>query len=63
MRRMTWDHLHDFVLVGASVTVLFVAAAAIDPFLARQAGLLSRVWRGLLAAALAMAAWIIAFWL
>jgi hypothetical protein len=63
MRRMTWDDLHDFVLVGASVAVLFVAAVVIDPFAARQAGLLSRVWRGLLAAAIVMAAWIIASWL
>jgi hypothetical protein len=63
MRRMTWDNLHDFVLVGASVTVLFVAAAVIDPFLARKAGLLSRVLRGLVGAALVMAGWIVAFWL
>jgi hypothetical protein len=63
MPRMTWDDLHDFVLVGAVVAVLFPVILVIDPFAARQAGLLSRVWRGLLAAALVMAAWIIALWL
>jgi hypothetical protein len=63
MRRMTWDDWHDFVLVGAILAVFLPVTLAIDPYAARKAGLLSRVWRGLLVAALVMAGWIVAFWL
>ena len=63
MLGMTWDDWHDVILVGAILAVFLPVTLAIDPYAARRAGLLSRVLRGLVVAALVMAGWIIAFWL
>ena len=59
MRRMTWDNLHDFILVGAGVLVIGVLGA----FYPGPRRLRDRVLVGIITvAAFIMAVYLLALW-
>jgi hypothetical protein len=63
MRRMTWNELHDFVLVGAALFVVgLLSPYATFYIIGAPPGPRSRLRLGLSFAVFLIAVWIVAFW-